>query len=54
VVEFVVPELRRRGVYPTEYLPGTLRNKLFGRGDRLPADHPARRFRYDAQPVVAG
>ena len=36
VVRFVVPELQRRGVYRTEYTPGTLRHKLFGEGDRLP------------------
>lgn len=39
VVEFIVPELQRRGVYQTEYTPGTLRQKLHGRGDRLPAEH---------------
>ena len=39
VVEFIVPELQRRGVYQTEYMPGTLRQKLHGRGDRLPAEH---------------
>ena len=39
VVEFVVPELQRRGVYPTEYVSGSLRNKLHGRGDHLPAEH---------------
>ncbi|GHG56965.1 reductase [Sinomonas cellulolyticus] len=45
VVEFVVPELQKLGAYPTEYAPGTLRNKLFGKGDRLPATHRAERFR---------
>ena len=45
VVEFVVPELQRRGVYPTEYAEGTLRNKLFGAGDRLPENHHGSRFR---------
>jgi FMN-dependent oxidoreductase (nitrilotriacetate monooxygenase family) len=39
LVEHLVPELRRRGVYPTEYTPGTLRHKLLGRGDRLPDEH---------------
>ena len=29
-VEFVIPELQRRGVYKREYAPGTLREKLFG------------------------
>ncbi|MBO0767174.1 MAG: LLM class flavin-dependent oxidoreductase, partial [Solirubrobacterales bacterium] len=32
VVDHIVPELQRRGLYKTEYAPGTLRNKLFGRG----------------------
>jgi alkanesulfonate monooxygenase SsuD/methylene tetrahydromethanopterin reductase-like flavin-dependent oxidoreductase (luciferase family) len=32
VVEYLVPELQRRGVYQTEYRPGTLREKLFGAG----------------------
>lgn len=42
VVELVVPELQRRGVYKRDYAPGTLREKLFGRGRaRLGADHPA-------------
>jgi hypothetical protein len=28
-----------------EYAEGTLRHKLFGRGDRLPDRHPAARYR---------
>jgi long-chain alkane monooxygenase len=44
-IEHVVPELQRRGVYRTAYEPGTLREKLFGRGPRLPARHPGSRFR---------
>ncbi|MGO2049593.1 LLM class flavin-dependent oxidoreductase [Microbacterium sp.] len=44
VVEFIVPELQRRGVYQTEYVPGTLRHKLHGRGDRLPAEHRGASF----------
>jgi long-chain alkane monooxygenase len=43
--EYVVPELQRRGVYRTAYDPGSLREKLFGRGARLPASHPGSRFR---------
>jgi hypothetical protein len=43
--EYVVPELQRRGVYRTAYDPGTLRQKLFGHGPRLPASHPGSRFR---------
>ncbi len=45
VVELLVPELQRRGVYPTAYRPGTLREKLFGAGPRLPASHPGARYR---------
>ncbi|MCP3722941.1 LLM class flavin-dependent oxidoreductase [Paraburkholderia sp. CNPSo 3272] len=45
VVEYLVPELQRRGVYPREYAPGTLREKLFGGGARLPDEHPAARYR---------
>ena len=45
VVTYLVPELQRRGVYPTEYTPGTLREKLFGRGPHLPAEHPGAAYR---------
>ena len=45
VVEYIVPELQRRGVYPTEYEPGTLRNKLFGEGDRLSDEHHGSLYR---------
>jgi alkanesulfonate monooxygenase SsuD/methylene tetrahydromethanopterin reductase-like flavin-dependent oxidoreductase (luciferase family) len=45
IVEFVIPELRRRGAYPTEYTQGTLRNKLHERGDRLPEEHRGARYR---------
>jgi FMN-dependent oxidoreductase (nitrilotriacetate monooxygenase family) len=45
-VDLVVPELQRRGRYKLDYAPGTLREKLYGRGRaRLGADHPAARFR---------
>ena len=43
VVDFVVPELQRRGVYRTRYEDGPLRHKLFGRGPHLPAAHVGRR-----------
>ena len=39
IVRWVIPELQRRGVYPTEYADGTLREKLHGRGAHLPAEH---------------
>jgi hypothetical protein len=48
VVEHVVPELQRRGLYKTAYAEGTLREKLFAGGPRLPATHPAARFRRGA------
>jgi long-chain alkane monooxygenase len=41
VVDLVVPELQRRGVYKHAYRAGTLREKLFGPGRaRLPMSHP--------------
>ncbi len=45
-VEYVVPELQRRGRYRTAYTPGeTLRERLLGEGDgRVLADHPAAQF----------
>jgi long-chain alkane monooxygenase len=45
VVGYLVPELQRRGVYPTAYRPGTLREKLFGAGPYLQAPHPGARYR---------
>ena len=41
IADFVVPELQARGAYKHDYAPGTFREKLFGRGPRLPASHPA-------------
>jgi FMN-dependent oxidoreductase (nitrilotriacetate monooxygenase family) len=43
VVDLLVPELQRRGLFKTAYTPGTAREKLFGSGPRLSQDHPARR-----------
>ncbi len=40
-VDRVVPEMQARGVYRTAYQAGTMRHKLFGRGARLTAPHPA-------------
>ena len=45
VVQHVIPVLTERGAYPTEYVPGTLRNALFGAGDRLPQEHRGARYR---------
>lgn len=42
VADLLVPELQSRGVYKTEYVEGSLRHKLFGKGDRLGASHPAK------------
>ncbi len=49
VVDLLVPELQRRGRYPTAYPDGTLREKLFGAGRaRLAAPHPAAAHRFAA------
>ena len=45
VVTYVIPELRKRGAYPDAYVEGSLRNKLHGRGDRLPAEHNGAGYR---------
>ncbi len=54
-IDFVVPELQDRGVYKTAYAEGTLRSRLFGEGDQLPARHAAAQFRAfpSSTPVVA-
>jgi long-chain alkane monooxygenase len=51
--ELVVPELQRRGRYRTAYDDGTLREKFFGRGDRLPETHQAARHRHSPAGAVA-
>lgn len=48
VIRWLVPELQSRGRYKTAYRPGTLRQKLFRHGDRLPASHPAAAWRTPA------
>ncbi len=45
-IDLIVPELQNRGAFKTSYALGTYREKLFGAGDRLPADHPAARERW--------
>ncbi|MEQ1066799.1 LLM class flavin-dependent oxidoreductase [Acinetobacter sp. XH1741] len=45
VVEFIVPELQKRGVYQTSYTQGTLREKLFGAGPYLPGNHRGAKYR---------
>src|SRR5690606_18714527 len=42
-VSLVVPELQKRGLYKTEYAPGTFREKLFGHS-RIASDHMAGKF----------
>ena len=41
IVEHVVPQLQKLGRYKTEYAEGTLRQKLFGAGDRVKPTHRA-------------
>ena len=50
IVDVLVPELQRRGVYKTDYAPGSYREKLFGRGPRLAASHPGARFAASTTP----
>jgi FMN-dependent oxidoreductase (nitrilotriacetate monooxygenase family) len=44
-IEHVVPVLTERGAYQPAYAPGSLRNKLLGRGDRLPDEHRGASYR---------
>jgi hypothetical protein len=44
-IEYVVPILTARGAYQSGYAPGSLRNKLLGRGDRLPDEHRGASYR---------
>jgi alkanesulfonate monooxygenase len=54
VVDLLVPELVRRGLYKQAYAPGTFREKLFGAGHaRLAAPHPASGYRHPATSAVA-
>lgn len=39
VVDLLIPELQRRGAYKIAYAKGTLREKLYRRGPKLPAYH---------------
>jgi hypothetical protein len=45
IVEHLVPELKKRGVYRREYTSSTSREKLFGAGARLPETHPGAQYR---------
>lgn len=53
VVEFIVPELQKRGVYQTEYAHGTLREKLFGQGPYLPENHRGAGYRFGEKNPIA-
>jgi len=44
-VDHVTPVLQARGLMQREYADGSLRHKLFGRGDRVSERHPAARYR---------
>jgi FMN-dependent oxidoreductase (nitrilotriacetate monooxygenase family) len=48
VVEYLVPELQRRGRFKKDYAPGTYREKLFGRDARLEPNHPGAAKRRNA------
>ncbi|NLZ98378.1 MAG: LLM class flavin-dependent oxidoreductase [Micrococcus sp.] len=48
IVEYVVPELQSRGRYKTQYTDGTLRHKLFGKGDHLPENHVGASYKQGA------
>ena len=52
VVNLLVPELRRRRIYPEADDDGlTARERVFGKGQAgLRDDHPGSRFRYDVYP----
>ena len=45
VIEHLVPELQRRGRYPLDAEPGTLRARMFGHGDRLQDSHRGASYR---------
>ncbi|GID03242.1 LLM class flavin-dependent oxidoreductase [Pseudomonas sp. 008] len=45
IVELLVPVLQERGIYKTEYTPGTLREKLFNQNRLLQHPHPAASYR---------
>jgi FMN-dependent oxidoreductase (nitrilotriacetate monooxygenase family) len=54
IVDLLIPELQRRGVYKKDYRPGTLREKLFRQGPYLPETHPGRNGSADGRVGVAG
>lgn len=52
-IDFVIPELQERGLYKTSYEEGSLRHRIFGQGDRLPARHTAADYRSLGEPIRA-
>lgn len=44
-VDHVAPVLKKRGIMQDKYAPGTLREKMFGKGPQLPDEHPAKAIR---------
>ena len=44
-IAYVVPALQDRGIYKTAYGKGSLRNRLFGQGNRLSSRHAGSTFR---------
>ena len=51
-IDLIIPELQDRGLYKTSYAEGTLRRKLFGQADLLPARHVADTFRARAEVIA--
>jgi alkanesulfonate monooxygenase SsuD/methylene tetrahydromethanopterin reductase-like flavin-dependent oxidoreductase (luciferase family) len=47
-IDLVIPVLQARGSYKTAYAPGTLREKLFAQGARLPAEHTGSSYQHSA------
>ncbi|KAJ5901482.1 hypothetical protein N7495_002010 [Penicillium taxi] len=48
VVEFLIPELRRRGIYAPKNESGTMRERVYGKGQKgLRDDHPGKKYAYD-------
>jgi hypothetical protein len=45
-IDYVAPDLQRRGLVQHEYRLGIFREKLFGAGPYLPERHVARSYRY--------
>jgi hypothetical protein len=44
-IEYIAPELQKRGLMQREYQPGTLREKLFSSSQYLPDRHIGRSYR---------